>query len=377
MSSPWEILGLPGPTGDRKEIKRAYAAKLKVTRPEEDPEGFMALREALGDATVYAVHKAHETDINDEYETPRPYDADDTADDTGPSLAVLPPAPVITLLDKVDALSADKKNCRKPSEWHALLRQTRNLSIDEYPYFEYNMLERLLGSYDYDTRVHMPDTRMKWLRPYTPEVLATIYDEMAWKKKAGAYQPDSGLRWILYEGGLEKRTDNLRYSSKSGTQRFIGLTWRVGVLAALIAGFAITFSFKIDMPGVIMEPGQTEPYDLVELGLSSERDSSLYSDLTGATIVRTGNGGPGRLYGEPQMTRTFRSYTSGKSEVVTTIKQRSRSGNVTIKETTKIITTANPAIHRRENILGVSLIAALVFGIYFLFYIAETVHGNE
>lgn len=47
---PWSVLGLTGPTGDVKQVKRAYAAKLKVTRPDDNPEGFRNLRAAFDNA---------------------------------------------------------------------------------------------------------------------------------------------------------------------------------------------------------------------------------------------------------------------------------------------------------------------------------------
>ena len=59
MSPPWKTLGLDGPPADMKALKRAYAKKLKVTRPEEDPKGFMALRDALNHAQ-YLVRSAQD-----------------------------------------------------------------------------------------------------------------------------------------------------------------------------------------------------------------------------------------------------------------------------------------------------------------------------
>jgi|GEM_PF-1811777 hypothetical protein len=52
--SLWEILDT-APTGDERALKRAYAKRLKVTRPEDDPAAFQELREAY----EYALRHAH------------------------------------------------------------------------------------------------------------------------------------------------------------------------------------------------------------------------------------------------------------------------------------------------------------------------------
>lgn len=53
MDNIWEVLGLE-PTKDVSAIKRAYALKSRTCHPEEDPEGFLRLRQAYQAALDYA-----------------------------------------------------------------------------------------------------------------------------------------------------------------------------------------------------------------------------------------------------------------------------------------------------------------------------------
>ncbi|SEQ42710.1 Uncharacterized membrane protein YckC, RDD family [Amphritea atlantica] len=55
--SYWQILDIDS-TADLKVIKRAYAAKLKVTKPDEDPEGFKRLHAAYKQACQFAKNTA-------------------------------------------------------------------------------------------------------------------------------------------------------------------------------------------------------------------------------------------------------------------------------------------------------------------------------
>ncbi len=49
----WETLGIE-PTDDKKAIRRAYSKKVKTCKPDQDPEGFQALRDAYDNATWLA-----------------------------------------------------------------------------------------------------------------------------------------------------------------------------------------------------------------------------------------------------------------------------------------------------------------------------------
>ena len=56
--TPWQVLGLAGPTADKKAIKRAYAQQVKLYHPEDHPEEFQALQAAYQEALKRATELA-------------------------------------------------------------------------------------------------------------------------------------------------------------------------------------------------------------------------------------------------------------------------------------------------------------------------------
>lgn len=56
--TPWQVLGLSGPTADKKAIKRAYAQQVKLYHPEDHPEEFQALQAAYHEALKRATDLA-------------------------------------------------------------------------------------------------------------------------------------------------------------------------------------------------------------------------------------------------------------------------------------------------------------------------------
>lgn len=83
MSSndPFKLLELDRASSTDADVRRAYAKKLKVTRPDDDPEGFMELRRAFDQAREMLKWDAYyDDDEEDAYD-----DADDNEDEADAS----------------------------------------------------------------------------------------------------------------------------------------------------------------------------------------------------------------------------------------------------------------------------------------------------
>lgn len=81
---------------DERAVKRAYAAKLKTTRPEDDPEGFQSLNEAYRAALAWVQSRPPQAHVEDEIEA-------DEADADASDLPADLPASLAAELRNIDA----------------------------------------------------------------------------------------------------------------------------------------------------------------------------------------------------------------------------------------------------------------------------------
>lgn len=119
----WAILGIE-PTDDADIIRDAYRSKLVDTNPEDDPEGFMELKEAY-DTAIDALNKSDE-------EEERPY------------------ADVIA---QIDELYKDINKRMDPEQWKPVLSQPVFTNLDDQDLLRNEFLRYTMSHYKYSGEV--------------------------------------------------------------------------------------------------------------------------------------------------------------------------------------------------------------------------------
>ena len=247
----YEILGLDSPPADRKAVKRAYSKRLKITRPEDDPDGFMRLRDAHDVALSIIARQAEqaaweaqttigqaptEPDIEPEapapisepipdfepslfYQDMLPTEAKEKAEDTSYSIGPSPnfDAPVIQfepeppkappLAEALDTLLIDPKNYNDRETWNQLFRDARELDIDDYVDFEHMILDAILnfhGYDDYNNDHH--NTPEKLPQKLSPSIAASLFKTMSWDQvNTQGYHRGEQVEWLARRMQIHKR----------------------------------------------------------------------------------------------------------------------------------------------------------------------------
>ncbi|MBV4422873.1 J domain-containing protein [Clostridium tyrobutyricum] len=181
----WDILGIE-PTEDKSAIKEAYASQLNLHHPEDDPEGFQALREA--------------------YETALKYDPDNQDIPSNDNIDIIQNSPIKQWISKVNIVYNDFFQRIDGNKWYDLLNEDICFQIDTSEEISYELLNFLMVNY------------------YLPHKIWQILDEhFLWSDKAEQlyhiFHPDfinfvldsikkpTTFRYNLFKNGLNINYD--------------------------------------------------------------------------------------------------------------------------------------------------------------------------
>jgi len=246
----FEVLGLDAPPADRKAVKRAYSKMLKVTRPEDDPDGFMRLRDAHDQALNILKWRAEDEALRTEDPSPEPVsnikpdmalDTTDAIEETAPepgltygdmlpafepepvsdtSYSIGPTpnfdAPVATfettisqaehLIEDLNVMLADSSKYNDREQWNLLFRKARQLDIDDYVDFEQLLMNQILRFHGYFDEHSQHDTPEKMPQKFSPSITASLFKTMSWDQvsKLG-YIRGVQIEWLERRMNVRRR----------------------------------------------------------------------------------------------------------------------------------------------------------------------------
>lgn len=268
-SGVWDILGIE-PTDSERDIKRAYAKKLKVTRPEDDPAGFQQLHSAFKTALMIA--------RDEPYAPPMPampaanrieitYDdgASLTIENTDEPAPVAPPDPlsdeqksrIRDLMGKVDALlGGTVVNAQLVDRWR-FLTEPPDLLDDE---FRIELGRRVVGAIaNFNQQTDMA-RRNRGYAPIGAHIITMLDDTFFWSSApflftgpadfqevmAVVSEVDPGLRQVTTKpvGGQiieARKSRKWRNSDAFGYYEFSW--WQIAIACWFMIGLAKSCSY--------------------------------------------------------------------------------------------------------------------------------------
>lgn len=313
----FEVLGLTDHPEDLRSLKKAYAAKLKITHPEDDPTGFMELRDAYEIGKQYLEYRIQsevdeiESDFEPKTDDTQNYENDyidvsqlhidsskhyfvdvgsnDEANHTQDNVVQTQDKILLSKFKKLID-TPDKSNLR--TEWIALFEQRTDLSIDEYLDFENGFSALLARKYDNWRRQKQVDTYLP--RPLSSEIETLIFNRMGWGDSTQAddgYETDiQVLNDIITTSQSPFETQSINYqnfenrriidtSKKDSKSSF----WTVFMILFVVIGIG-RFILLVDQsssPGSALEYYQSSEYK----NLVKRKRQEYYAKMDAAGVL--------------------------------------------------------------------------------------------
>lgn len=140
MTSPLEWFELPS-DADEREIKRAYAKRLKTVRPDADPAGFQQLHDMYRQALAWRQHALAQTpgvSVAVEVEAPQEHLAEAAEQSTEPRTPLPHPrtqAPPLSAHSGVPAPTTPQSSAKPAGQWHPV-QFTQPVAAEPSPRFD-------------------------------------------------------------------------------------------------------------------------------------------------------------------------------------------------------------------------------------------------
>lgn len=301
------ILGLRDDDLDLKAIKRAYSQQLRQTRPEDDPEGFMALRQAYDFVKARVAFRQsqdenpHHDNVADGHSVSA-HNIDDAAahshsdtiqsgrparaDDESPHQKM-----ANHYSELIQAVLTDEDKRNDPTAWRALIRPRREESLDDWIIFDAVLRSHLIDIYnaDIDRRRDQPEPVAPPKPLIEPSLAAGIFRGMDWDNSTEIDGPrHAQISWI--ENCMRINTTyapkhRVPLAQPDRTQKLgLGPEIALGFVFVIIA-FAMMLKFfgnqQIDAPrsnssADVVETMYTQRnLEMLQLLLDNERENRL------------------------------------------------------------------------------------------------------
>jgi len=192
VDSSWEILGFTEATYNIGDIKKAYAARLKANRPEDDPAFFIELRDAYEKALNYA--STHSDFLTPNNEVVSPSGLSISSSDNFEKKERNEVDLLAWVKPEIQELLSDSTLRNSYEKWHGLIQDPRLETINDSMFFSSSLREVLLERLGFYEINDMHDVTKSDL--FTEDVSDLLYEYVVLDNDIHNFEQEEENEWL-------------------------------------------------------------------------------------------------------------------------------------------------------------------------------------